>query len=50
MERRFATLSLEHLVIPAVIPEPQRQEHDGDKRAVDYGSNGKFEHRNCGLR
>jgi hypothetical protein len=46
MERRFATLTLEHLMVPMIVPEPQRQKHDGNERAVNDGSYGKFKHQN----
>jgi hypothetical protein len=45
VESRLTTLALEQLMIPAIVPQPQGQEHDRHKRAVDYSSDRKVEHR-----
>jgi hypothetical protein len=40
MKRCFASFAFEHLVIPMIVPQPERQKDDRDERAVDDGGDG----------
>jgi len=48
---RISPLTFKGVVIATIIPEPQRQEDDCDKRAVNDSRDRKIEHRsNASLR
>jgi hypothetical protein len=44
MERDLPALEFEAVVIPAIVPEPQRQKDCGHEDAVENHGGGQFEH------